>query len=46
MATDDAVFIDTNVLVYAKLSMSPFHEAAQRWLERLQVQQTELWIGR
>ena len=46
MATDDAVFIDTNVLVYAKLALSPFHVAAETWLKRLEAQEVELRIGR
>ena len=46
MATDDAVFIDTHVLVYAKLALSPFHAAAETWLQRLEAQEVELRIGR
>jgi predicted nucleic acid-binding protein len=43
--SNTAVFIDTNILVYANLTLSPFHTQAT---ERLQVmeQGTELWISR
>jgi predicted nucleic acid-binding protein len=31
----EAVFLDTNILVYAKQQQSPFNEAATRRLEQL-----------
>ena len=42
----DAVFIDTNVLVYANLALSPFHQQAQQQLRRLDEQDCSLWISR
>ncbi len=46
MATDDAVFIDTNILVYANLSKSPWHALAKGRLQLLDERGVELWIGR
>ncbi|UBF24523.1 hypothetical protein K9N68_22920 [Kovacikia minuta CCNUW1] len=43
---DNAVFVDTNILVYANLALSPFHVQA---VERLQVfndQGIDLWLSR
>ena len=42
MAGDDAVFIDTNVLVYAKLAKAPLHALAAEQLRRLDKQGIEL----
>jgi predicted nucleic acid-binding protein len=41
-----AVWIDTNVLVYANLALSPFHQAALEQLETLDQQGSELWLSR
>lgn len=46
MATANAVFIDTNILVYANLSKSPWHTFAKKRLQLLDEQEVELWIGR
>ncbi len=46
MATNDAVFIDTNILVYANLSKSPWHTLAKDRLQLLDERGVELWIGR
>lgn len=40
------VFIDTNVLIYANLALSPFHRHATERLQRLDEQNIELWISR
>lgn len=42
----NAVFIDTNVLVYAKLTSAPFHDDARRSLSTLQTSRRDLWINR
>lgn len=42
----NAVFIDTNILVYANLALSPFHQLAQQRLRLLNEQECELWISR
>lgn len=44
--TDQSVFIDTNILVYANLALSPFHVQATEKLQALAEQGTELWISR
>jgi predicted nucleic acid-binding protein len=46
MAIAKAVFIDTNVLIYAKLSLSPFHQQAVEKLQTLEAAETQLWISR
>jgi predicted nucleic acid-binding protein len=47
MATvSDPVFIDTNVLVYANLALSPFHGPALTQLQDLDNAGSELWISR
>ncbi|OUL33277.1 type II toxin-antitoxin system VapC family toxin [Nostoc sp. 106C] len=40
------VFIDTNILVYANLALSPFHVQATKQLQELAEQGIELWISR
>lgn len=40
------VFVDTNVLVYARLALSPFNLAATNYLDRLTQDGVELWISR
>lgn len=42
----DAVFIDTNILVYANVSESPFHEAALQAIQSRYDAGIELWISR
>jgi predicted nucleic acid-binding protein len=46
MANVDAVFIDTNILVYANLAHSPFHHQAKRQMQLLDELGCELWISR
>jgi predicted nucleic acid-binding protein len=47
MATaPDPVFLDTNVLIYSRLSLSPFHAAAVTRLTGLSAAGHELWISR
>jgi predicted nucleic acid-binding protein len=40
------VFIDTNILIYANLTASPFHKYAIQILETLYQQGSTLWISR
>ncbi|NMG22107.1 type II toxin-antitoxin system VapC family toxin [Brasilonema bromeliae] len=44
--TDNSVFIDTNILVYANLALSPFHLQATERLQAIEEQGIELWISR
>lgn len=44
--TDNPVFIDTNILIYANLALSPFHVQAIQRLQALVEQGIELWISR
>lgn len=44
--TDNPVFIDTNILVYANLALSPFHSQATERLQAMEEQEIELWISR
>ncbi|KOP23440.1 twitching motility protein PilT [Hapalosiphon sp. MRB220] len=44
--TDNPVFIDTNILIYANLALSPFHVQATQRLQALVEQGIELWISR
>jgi predicted nucleic acid-binding protein len=44
--TDNPVFIDTNILVYANLALSPFHSQAMERLQAMEEQGIELWISR
>lgn len=46
MTNDRSVFIDTNILVYANLRLSPFHLEAQQQLQLLDEQGYELWSSR
>ena len=51
MAMTDAeyprsIFIDTNILIYANLAESPFHESAVAKVTSLDAAGTELWISR
>ncbi|HEY6328840.1 MAG TPA: PIN domain-containing protein [Blastocatellia bacterium] len=40
------VFVDTNILVYSKLALSPFHSAAVDRLKELDSLQAEVWVSR
>ncbi|MBC8443330.1 type II toxin-antitoxin system VapC family toxin [PVC group bacterium] len=42
----EAVFVDTNVLVYSSLARSPLHGAAVQTLNSLRADGGELWISR
>lgn len=48
MATreDNRLFVDTNILVYAAVSQSPFHAEARRAIQAQQEAGVELWISR
>jgi predicted nucleic acid-binding protein len=43
---DNSVFLDTNILVYAATTQSPFHPAALQAIERLYDAGVEVWISR
>ena len=45
-AAADAVFLDTNVLVYANVNSAPLHMAALSDIQRLHDSGRELWISR
>jgi predicted nucleic acid-binding protein len=42
----EPIFVDTNILVYASLSQSPFHVAARDKLQTLRAAGANLWISR
>lgn len=42
----NAIFIDTNVLVYATVVNAPLHEIARQVLQNLSVADNNLWISR
>ncbi|MEH1908040.1 MAG: type II toxin-antitoxin system VapC family toxin [Nostoc sp.] len=44
--TNSSVFVDTNILVYANLALSPFHIQAAERLQALAEQGIDLWISR
>lgn len=44
--TNNSVFIDTNILVYANLALSPFHVQATERLQAFTAQGIDLWISR
>lgn len=46
MIIPNSVFIDTNVLVYAKLGQSPFYQTAVDQLRTLDEQGAVLWVSR
>jgi predicted nucleic acid-binding protein len=46
MTAVDNVFIDTNILVYAHLALSPFHSVAITRLQNLDKAGAVLWISR
>ena len=46
MATgSDPIFVDTNVLIYANLALSPFHSAAVATLQALAADGAQIWIS-
>lgn len=45
-SNSSTVFIDTNILVYANLAHSPFHQSAVTILNVLNQQGVDLWISR
>ncbi len=46
MRDDNTVFIDTNILVYASVSESPFHSVALNPIQSREQVGQELWISR
>jgi len=42
----DPVFLDTNILIYAKTALSPFHAAAVAKLTALTTATHPLWVSR
>ena len=48
MATkpDSAVFVDTNILIYANVPASPFCSQARKRLTEMEAEGVELWISR
>ncbi|MHC5676821.1 type II toxin-antitoxin system VapC family toxin [Nostoc sp.] len=44
--TNSSVFVDTNILVYANLALSPFHIEATERLQALAKEGIDLWISR
>ncbi|MBD2246995.1 type II toxin-antitoxin system VapC family toxin [Nostoc sp. FACHB-888] len=44
--TNSSVFVDTNILVYANLALSPFHIQATERIQALVEQGIDLWISR
>jgi predicted nucleic acid-binding protein len=44
--TDNAVFVDTNILVAASDRGAPFHAECMKTLARLRASSAELWISR
>jgi predicted nucleic acid-binding protein len=46
MTPADPVFLDTNILIYAKTALSPFHTAAVGKLQTLIAAGSPLWVSR
>jgi len=46
MMDDDALFVDTNVLVYANVAEAPLHGAALHAITQAQSNGRDLWISR
>jgi predicted nucleic acid-binding protein len=46
MTAADPVFVDTNMLVYARIAVSPFHAAAVTKLDALKAAGHPLWVSR
>lgn len=45
-SSPQAIWIDTNILVYANLALSPFHTLAVERLQEYNRQGCELWVSR
>lgn len=43
---DKAIFIDTNILIYANVTSAPYHQLAIETLQNLDNSQVELWLSR
>jgi len=43
---DKAIFIDTNILIYANVASAPYHQLAIETLQNLDNSQVELWLSR
>jgi predicted nucleic acid-binding protein len=43
---EPSIFLDTNILVYANVEESPFHQVALQTIEKLYQAGVELWISR
>jgi len=41
-----SIFVDTNILVYANIASSPFHNAAKSAIETYSEKDVTLWISR
>ena len=46
IGVDNSVFLDTNILVYANVSESPFHQAALQKIQNFYDTGIDLWISR
>jgi len=46
MTSGSPVFLDTNILVYANLALSPWHAQAVQRLTALDAEGTPLWVSR
>lgn len=46
MMGDNSVFLDTNILVYATATRSPFHAVALQAIQQFYDSGIEVWIGR
>lgn len=44
--TSEAIFIDTNVLIYANIAQAPLHTPALQAIQNYEAQGIELWISR
>jgi predicted nucleic acid-binding protein len=42
----NAIFLDTNILVYASFPGTPFHDAARAWLGELERDGAVFWASR
>ena len=43
---DNAVFLDTNILVYANVDESPFHQTALQAIQTCYEADVEMWVSR
>ncbi len=46
MAANKNIFVDTNVLAYSNIPLSPFYRQANKRLKKLRDQGIEIWISR